>query len=141
MKSGRQSFFVLFFGWVVALQAPNVWAQQSWAFEQVSSAIYQLDQPITQRFDTSRIPDAPTQDQKITQLMVQIMPSSAALIQSYVCVNDTYNCVPIQGGRLYTQVFNEYSAQLPILVVHRVRGWSGTYPPLFIKSQVNLWWE
>lgn len=141
MKSARPSLFLLFLCWVASLYSTSLAAQQVWAFEQVTPAIYRLDEPVTQRFRTTETAHPAQPEQKLTAILVQVLPSTAAFIESYVCVNDIQNCVPIQGGRLYTQAFNQYSAQNPVLVLHRVRGWSGTLPPLFIKTQLNLWWE
>ncbi len=141
MKSARSSFFALFFYGVASLYSTGLAAQQAWAFEEVSPAIYRLDEPVTQRFSAIEAPQPAQPGQKLAAILVQVLPSTSAFIESYLCVNDTQNCVPIQGRRLYTQAFNQYSAQDPVLVVHRVRGWSGTLPPLFIKTQLNLWWE
>lgn len=140
MKSARSSFFIVIFYWVASLYSAGLVAQETWAFEQVSPAIYRLDEPVIQRFSATATPQSAQTEQKLTTIMVQVLPSTAAFIESYLCVNDSQNCVPIRGGRLYTQAFNQYSAQSPVLVVHRVRGWNGTLPPLFIKTQLNLWW-
>lgn len=141
MKSKKPTFFLLVIYWLVCLYATRVSAQQVWAFEQVSTAIYQLNESVTQRFSTSEITQPPSTEHKLKTILVQIMPSTGAFLESYLCVRDTDNCVPIQGGRLYTQAFNQYNAQSQLLVVHRIRDWKGTLPPLFVKTQLNIWWE
>lgn len=125
----------------MGLCTSRVMAQQAWAFEQVSPAVYQLNQPVTQRYAAINALHPPAEHQRFTAVMVQVSPSVAAVIESFACINDTSSCLPIVGGRLYTQAFNQYSAVSPILIVHKIQGWAGAQPPVFIKSQVNIWWE
>lgn len=141
MKSLRLAFFGVCLSAWMTLCSSSLWAQQSWAFEAVTPAIYSLDEPIVQRFNLADTGQVVLPNQSLNQIMVQILPSAAAFIESYLCVNDTSHCVSIQGGRIYTQAFSQYSANDTVLVVHRVRNWSGARAPIFIKTQVNLWWQ
>lgn len=141
MKTRNLSFLCLCLGVLMSLCALKAMAQQAWAFEQVSPAMYQLNLPVTQRYTAINALHPPADNQKLTAVMVQVLPSVAAAIESFACINDTSSCLPIVGGRLYTQAFNSYSAVSPILVIHKIQGWAGAQPPVFIKSQVNIWWE
>ncbi|MEZ2742234.1 hypothetical protein ACBP93_06290 [Paenalcaligenes hominis] len=141
MKTRNLSFLGFSMGLVCSVYVTSAVAQQAWAFEQVSPAIYQLDQPVTQRYTSTDSLQPPTRHQHFTAVMVQVSPSVGADIESFACINDTSTCLPIVGGRLYTQAFNQYSAVSPILIVHKIKGWAGATPPVFIKSQLNLWWN
>lgn len=118
-----------------------VQAQNSWAFEETSPAIYRLDTPVQQMFSAATLANPPSELAKITAVNVQISPSASAWVDSQICAQDFKHCLPITGGRLYTQVFNEFAATTPFYIVHYVRSWNGAYPPVFIKSQLNLWWK
>ena len=117
------------------------WAQNAWAFDMVSPAIYQLDRPVSQEFNTSTLTKPPAQEAYITAVNVQISPSASAWVDSQLCAQDTRHCVPIKGGRLYTKMFNDFPASTPFYVVHQVRSWNGAYPPVYVKTQLNLWWQ
>lgn len=131
-------------GLVLALGANAAVAQsapvKAWSFDQVSPAIYRLDTPITQHFDLEGITMPPEESDVIKTVAVQIQASTSAFIESYLCINTEEHCLPIKGGRIYTQAFAGYPANANYMVVHRVRGWSGTVPPVFIKTQLNVWW-
>lgn len=126
---------------MLCLGLSSVQAQTEWAFEQVSPAIYRVDEPIQQRFSVAELPISSIGTSTIAALNVQVSPSAAARVESHLCVRDLDHCVPIRHGRLYTKAFNNYSALDPIYVVHRVRNWDGSYPPVFITVQLNVWWQ
>ena len=126
---------------VVLLMPMRVSAQNTWAFEQVSPAIHRLDQPVTQSFNASELPRPPAPGATLTRLYVQVRPSAGAQIDSELCTQNFSRCEPIRGGQLYTAAFQGLSAQAPLYVVHRVRHWNGTYSPIYIKVQLNMWWQ
>lgn len=115
-------------------------AQNAWAFDTVSPAIYRLAQPIEQSFSTANLANPPAQGARIKAINVQISPSASAWIESRLCTADLQNCLPVYGGRLYTKAFNQFAANTPLVVVHQVQAWNGVYPPVYIKVQLNIWW-
>lgn len=132
-------WLVLFFSLISAV--PVTQAKNAWAFESVSPAIYQLDQPVQQIFSTQSLALPPPEGAKITAVNVQILPSASARIESQVCAQDFEHCMPVQDGRLYTKAFNHFDASTPFYLVQRVRAWDGAYRPIYIKVQLNLWWQ
>lgn len=115
-------------------------AQNAWAFESMSPAIYRLKQPIEQPFSTVKLTHPPAENAMIQAINVQISPTGSAWVESRLCTADLLNCLPIYGGRLYTKAFNRFAARTPLVVVHEVQSWNGAYPPIYIKVQLNIWW-
>lgn len=141
MKSTPFFYPSLLLALIFGLLALPVQAQQTKSFEQTSQAIYRLDDPIRQTFSMANHPKVKGQLYQLSAVQVQIMPSAGAQISSELCISQSWHCVPIYGQRLYTQAFNQFPADSDFYVVHRVRNWSGATPPIFIKTQLNLWWR
>lgn len=141
MKSTRFFYPGLFAALSFSLGAMPLQAQQTKAFEQTSQAVYRLDEPVRQVFIMSNASAVQNTLHQLSAVQVQITASTDAQISSELCTVLTGHCVPIHGRRLYTKDFNQFNADTDFYVQHRVRNWSGTYPPIFIKTQLNLWWR
>lgn len=117
------------------------YAAGSWAFDVVSPAIYRAEQPIRQVFRLSDLSSPPQSTDTLQAVSVQIAPSTGAWVQSRLCTWDESHCVNIQNYRLYTQAFQGMPAQTPLVVIHEIKNWQGSFPPLFIKVQLAVWWK
>lgn len=119
----------------------TAWAQRTWAFDAVSPAIYQLNQPASQLFTTDKISHPPAAHTVFQGISVQVQPSTGAWVESQLCTADHTLCQPIPYGRLFTHSFNHVAASSPLVVVHLVRDWRGSYAPVYVKTQLTVWWQ
>lgn len=50
-------------------------------------------------------------------------------------------CVLFLGSQVNTHQFDGLSAQGPFVLVHRVKTWGNTVPPLFVSGAVTVWFD
>lgn len=77
----------------------------------------------------------------ITRVLADRQFTGNADVQTSVCWNGVERCVDITGRSVSTHAFNGLDASRPIFLVHRVRSWRSSRPPIFVKGNVTVWYE
>lgn len=124
-----------------SVHSPTTYGAQSWSFDQTSPPLHRQDQTIQQSFNTVELKFPPNQHQRIAAVQIQTYVPNNAWVESQLCTASFTQCASISNGYLYSQDFNHLSATTPLVVVHQLKRFNGTYPPVFIKTQLNIWWQ
>jgi len=77
----------------------------------------------------------------ITQVYADRDYAGQADVQTSLCWNGIERCVDIVGRSINSRAFDGLDAGQPMYLVHRVRAWRGSRPPLYVKGNVTVWYR
>ncbi len=121
--------------------APHVAAQsgiQAWTQAQTSPGLYALGRNVEVVHSAAK--NVP-RGARITRVQADRQYAGNADIQSFLCWNGTAQCVEFTGASVNSAAFSGLAADQPMLMVHRPRAWRGSPKPVFIRSNVTVWYE
>lgn len=110
----------------------------AWTQARVSPGLHSLNQSATvvHQPATGVVPPRSI----ITAVHVDRGYAGDAEVHTSLCWNGIDRCVDVTRQSLNTHAFNGLDAGRPMHLVHRVTAWRGTRPPLYIKSNVSVWY-
>ncbi len=118
--------------------AQNAAGKQAWTQASTSTGLHSLEQAATVAYRPK--PNAVPPGSVITQVYADRDYAGQAAVQTSVCWNGTGRCVDIVGRSINSRAFNGLDATQPMYLVHRVRAWHGSRPPLYIKGNITVWY-
>ena len=124
-------------GSVLAGDGKALTGKQAWTQAAVSGGLYSPGQSRT-------VAHAPPENAvpagaRITKVYVDRHYAGNAAVQSSICWEGTTRCVDIVGRYINTDAFNGLDANRPISLVHRLESRNDGPMPLYIKSNVTVW--
>ncbi len=115
-------------------------AQSSWGQAGVSAALERGGAEVVQRF-------APPPGAQLPAgaLAARVYADSAyegsARVETRLCWRSVADCVSLAGGRASTAAFRGRPAHGPFLLVHRAAGSGPLASPVFMRSNLVVWYE
>lgn len=123
-------------GWMPL--APGQAGIQAWTQTQISPGLHTL----LRQVEVMHVPGSPIpRGARITQVHADRSYAGNADLQSYLCWNGTVQCIEFAGRSVNSDAFAGMAADQPMIVVHRPRAWRGGPKPVFVRSNVTVWYE
>ena len=114
----------------------------AWTRDRVSQGLQAQGRPVAVFYEPGpRDPAAPS-SARITWVYASRDYDSTARVSTRLCWGSEQGpCVPLEGRSIETHAFDGRAARGPLLLVHRVEGWGGDHPPLFVRGTVTVWFD
>ncbi len=113
---------------------------KAWTQDRVSQGLQALGRAVPVSYAPGSQPPAIPPSARITGVYASRDYDSAAHIFTQVCWGSEQGpCVPLEGRSIQTHAFDGRAARGPLLLVHRVEGWGGGHPPVFVRGTVTVW--
>jgi len=119
-------------------QTQQIAGKQNWTQTRSSTGLHSLDQAATAIYQPA--PNAVPPGALITRVHARRDYVGQADVQTSLCWNGIDRCIDLIGRSLDAHAFNGLAADRPMYLVHRVRAWRGSSPPLYVKGTVNVWY-
>ncbi|MBV6273684.1 hypothetical protein KVP09_12305 [Alcaligenaceae bacterium CGII-47] len=112
----------------------------AWTQSRVSMGIYpQGSEAIVSYERTALDPSVPA-GALVTRVYASRHYRGGAELETHLCWRSQAGpCVLLRGPQTNTRQFEGLSAQESFILVHRVKTWAGTQPPLFVSGTVTVW--
>lgn len=117
---------------------------RAWTRDRVSQGLQARDRPVVVLYAPGpRDPAASAPaSARITRVYASRDYDSTARVSTRLCWGSEQGpCVPLEGRSIETHAFDGRAARGPLLLVHRVEGWGGDHPPLFVRGTVTVWFD
>ena len=113
--------------------------KRAWTQANVSGGLHRLehDATVAYRPPAGQVPPGSV----ITRVYADRDYAGQADVQTSLCWNGMDRCIGIAGRSVHTRAFNDLDAGQPMILVHRVKAWRGSGPPLYVKGNVSVWYE
>ncbi|MGA0585180.1 MAG: flagellar protein FlhE [Castellaniella sp.] len=126
------------------LAAGAAWADGdlAWTRDRVSQGLQAQGREVAVRYEPGPRDSAVPASARITQVYASRDFDSSAQVASRLCWGSEQGpCVPLRGHSVETHAFDGRAAHGPLLLVHRIEGWGGDHPPLFVRGTVTVWFD
>ena len=117
----------------------TVAAQSAWTDQKVSLGIVHPGKETRTLLQVPAASAGRTQG-RVTRVDVSVDYPSSVILQTRVCWAQTSQCVPVNGHRLDTSVFNGLDARGPVYVINTLLADRPLPAPVFVKATVVVWY-
>ncbi|CAM3806496.1 Flagellar protein FlhE OS=Castellaniella defragrans OX=75697 GN=HNR28_002852 PE=4 SV=1 [Castellaniella denitrificans] len=115
---------------------------RAWTRDRVSQGLQAQGRAVAVLYEPGARDPAVPASARITRVYASRDYDSAARISTRLCWGSERGpCVPLEGRSVETDAFDGRAARGPLLLVHRVEGWGGDHPPVFVRGTVTVWFD
>ncbi|WP_276808849.1 hypothetical protein [Castellaniella defragrans] len=116
--------------------------ERAWTRDRVSQGLQAQGRAVAVLYAPGPRDPAVPDSARITRVYASRDYDSSARISTRLCWGSEKGpCVPLEGRSIETGLLRGRAARGPLLLVHRVEGWGGGHPPVFVRGTVTVWFD